>query len=195
MDIEIKNIDFDADSTVKLESRKETKRWSKFSNQFIPVVEKISKDKYKLISGAEKIHIATEKGEPKVACNIVTDLNEEEKGALDLRLLYQGSETCPITLGERFLEFRKGFSITQQELAKKTGITLLFPLAENEPRNATCRKGFGRRPFLDRFLATKTKPTIDPTTTPGPSRPDAPTVSLLSPPLGPGCVNELGVTQ
>ena len=123
MDIEIKNIDFDADSTVKLESRKETKRWSKFSNQFIPVVEKISKDKYKLISGAEKIHIATEKGEPKVACNIVTDLNEEEKGALDLRLLYQGSETCPITLGERFLEFRKGFSITQQELAKKTGIT------------------------------------------------------------------------
>ena len=54
---------------------------------------------------------------------------------------------------------------------------------------------FGRRPFLDRFLATKTKPTIDPTTTPGPSRPDAPMVSIPLPPLGPGCVNELGVTQ
>ena len=123
MDIEIKNIDFNADSTIKLESRKETKRWSKFSNQFIPVVEKISKNKYRLISGAEKIHIATEKGESAVNCNIVTDLNEEEKGALDLRLSYQGSETCPITLGEKFLEFRKNFSITQQELAKKTGIT------------------------------------------------------------------------
>ena len=61
--------------------------------------------------------------------------------------------------------------------------------------NATCRIWFGRRPFLDRFLATKTKPTIDPTTTPGPFRPDAPMVSLLSPPLGPGCVNELVVTQ
>ena len=36
MDIEIKKIDFDADSTIKLESRKETKkRWSKFSNQFV----------------------------------------------------------------------------------------------------------------------------------------------------------------
>ena len=56
MDIEIKNIDFDADSTIKLESRKETKRWSKFSNQFVPVVEKLSKNNYKLISGAEKIH-------------------------------------------------------------------------------------------------------------------------------------------
>ena len=123
MDIEIKNIDFNADSTIKLESRKETKRWSKFSNQFIPVVEKLSKNKYKLVSGAEKIHIATEKGEPSVNCNIITDLNEEEKGALDLRLSYQGSETCPITLGEKFLDFRKEFSITQQELAKKTGIT------------------------------------------------------------------------
>ena len=123
MDIEIKNIDFNADSTIKLESRKETKRWSKFSNQFIPVVKKLSKNKYKLVSGAEKIHIATEKGESSVNCNIITDLNEEEKGALDLRLSYQGSETCPITLGEKFLDFRKEFSITQQELAKKTGIT------------------------------------------------------------------------
>ena len=123
MDIEIKNIDFDADSTIKLESRKETKRWSKFSNQFVPVVEKLSKNNYKLISGAEKIHIANEKGEPVVNCNIVTELNEEEKGALNLRLSYQGSETCSITLGEKFLEFRNNFSITQQELAKKTGIT------------------------------------------------------------------------
>ena len=79
--------------------------------------------------------------------------------------------------------------------AKKTGITLVFPLVENEPPHTTCNMWFGQRPFLDRFLATKTKPTIDPTTTPGPSRPDAPTVSLLSSPLGPGCVNELGVTQ
>ena len=123
MDIEINSIEFDADSTTKLESRKETKRWSKFSNQFIPVVKKLSKNKYKLVSGAEKIHIATEKGESSVNCNIITDLNEEEKGALDLRLSYQGSETCPITLGEKFLDFRKEFSITQQELAKKTGIT------------------------------------------------------------------------
>ena len=107
MDIEINSIEFDADSTIKLESRKETKRWSKFSNQFVPVVKKLTKHKYKLISGAEKIHIATEKGENTVNCNIVTDLNEEEKGALDLRLSYQGSETCSITLGEKFLEFRE----------------------------------------------------------------------------------------
>ena len=33
--------------------------------------------KYKLISGAEKIHIATEKGEPKVTCNIIDDLNDD----------------------------------------------------------------------------------------------------------------------
>ena len=48
MDIEIKKIDFDADSTIKLESRKETKRWSKFSNQFVPVVEKVKASLYKL---------------------------------------------------------------------------------------------------------------------------------------------------
>ncbi|SVE01725.1 uncharacterized protein METZ01_LOCUS454579, partial [marine metagenome] len=39
--INIKNIEFDVASNAKLESRKETKRWSKFSNQFIPVVKKI----------------------------------------------------------------------------------------------------------------------------------------------------------
>ena len=123
MEIKIKYIEFDAESKTKLESRKETKRWSKFSNQFIPVVKKLSKNKYKLISGAEKIHIATEKGEPVVNCNLITELNDEEKGALGLRLLYQGSESCPIILGEKFLSFRENFSITQQQLAKKTGIT------------------------------------------------------------------------
>jgi len=121
--IKILNIEFDAESTAKLESRKETKRWSKFSNQFIPVVDKISSKKYKLVSGAEKIHLATEKGEESVECNLTDDLTSEQKGALDLRLLYQSSDICPINLGEEFLSFREKFSVTQQELAKKTGIT------------------------------------------------------------------------
>jgi DNA-binding XRE family transcriptional regulator len=119
----IKDIEFDSESNTKLESRKETKRWSKFSNQFIPVVDEISKGKYKLVSGAEKIHIAKEKGVNTVDCNLLKNLTKEEKGALDLRLLYQGTEICPINLGEEFLSFRKKFTVTQQELAKKTGIT------------------------------------------------------------------------
>jgi DNA-binding XRE family transcriptional regulator len=119
----IKNIEFDSESNIKLESRKETKRWSKFANQFVPVVDEISKGKYKLVSGAEKIHIAKEKGANNVECNLLNDLSSEEKGALDLRLLYQGTEICPINLGEQFLSFRKSFTVTQQELAKKTGIT------------------------------------------------------------------------
>ena len=123
MKINIINIEFDAESTAKLESRKETKRWSKFSNQFIPVVNEISNKKYKLISGAEKIHLANEKGEDSVECNLINELDLEQKGALDLRLLYQSSEICPINLGEEFLSFREKFSVTQQELAKKTGIT------------------------------------------------------------------------
>lgn len=123
MNIDIVDIEFDAESTAKLESRKETKRWSKFSNQFIPVVDKISKNKYKLVSGAEKIHLANEKGAAYVECNLMNDLSKEQKGALELRLLYQRSEICPINLGEEFLSFREKFSITQQELAKKTGIT------------------------------------------------------------------------
>ena len=121
--INIANIEFDADSTAKLESRKETKRWSKFSNQFIPVVDKVSNKKYKLVSGAEKIHLANEKGEDSVECNLTSELDLEQKGALDLRLLYQSSDICPINLGEEFLTFREKFSVTQQELAKKTGIT------------------------------------------------------------------------
>tara|TARA_B110000438_G_scaffold290378_1_gene326011 strand:- start:190 stop:1077 length:888 start_codon:yes stop_codon:yes gene_type:complete len=119
----IKDIEFDSESNIKLESRKETKRWSKFSNQFVPVVNEISKGKYKLISGAEKIHIAREKGVDSVDCNLLKSLGEEEKGALDLRLVYQGADICPINLGERFLSFRNKFTVTQQELAKKTGIT------------------------------------------------------------------------
>ncbi len=123
MKINIANIEFDADSTAKLESRKETKRWSKFSNQFIPVVDKVSNKKYKLVSGAEKINLANEKGEDSVECNLTSELDLEQKGALDLRLLYQSSDICPINLGEEFLSFRENFSVTQQELAKKTGIT------------------------------------------------------------------------
>ena len=123
MKINIVNIEFDAESTAKLESRKETKRWSKFSNQFIPVVNKISNKKYKLVSGAEKIHLANEKGEDSVECNLMNELDLEQKGSLDLRLLYQSSDICPINLGEEFLSFREKFSVTQQELAKKTGIT------------------------------------------------------------------------
>ncbi|MBM01485.1 MAG: hypothetical protein CL762_02040 [Chloroflexi bacterium] len=123
MKIKIVNIEFNAESTAKLESRKETKRWSKFSNQFIPVVDKVSNKKYKLVSGAEKIHLANEKGEESVECNLTSDLTFEQKGALDLRLLYQSSDICPINLGEEFLSFREKFSVTQQELAKKTGIT------------------------------------------------------------------------
>jgi len=121
--INIANIEFDAESTAKLESRKENKRWSKFSNQFIPVVNKVSNKKYKLVSGAEKIHLANEKGEDSVECNLASELNLEQKGALSLRLLYQSSDICPINLGEEFLAFRETFSVTQQELAKKTGIT------------------------------------------------------------------------
>ena len=123
MKINIVNIEFDAESTAKLESRKETKRWSKFSNQFVPVVNKISNKKYKLVSGAEKIHLANEKGEDSVECNLMSELDLEQKGSLDLRLLYQSSDICPINLGEEFLSFREKFSVTQQELAKKTGIT------------------------------------------------------------------------
>lgn len=123
MNVMIKDIEFDSESNTKLESRKETKRWSKFSNQFIPVVDEISKGKYKLVSGAEKIHIAKEKGSDNVDCNLLKSLSNEEKGALDLRLLYQSTEICPINLGEQFLSFRNKFTVTQQELAKKTGIT------------------------------------------------------------------------
>ena len=123
MKINIKNIEFDVASNAKLESRKEAKRWSKFSNQFIPVVKKIKGSKYKLVSGAEKLHLAEEKGELQVECNLMNKLTKEQKGELDLRLLYQSSNICPINLGEEFLSFRKKFDTTQQELAKKTGIT------------------------------------------------------------------------
>ena len=123
MEIEIKKIDFDADSTIKLESRKETKRWSKFSNQFVPVVEKFGKNKYKLISVRKKFILPQKRASLKLIVILLMTLMLKKKEHLDLRLLYQGSESCPITLGERFLGFREKFSITQQQLAKKTGIT------------------------------------------------------------------------
>ena len=54
MKINIVNIEFDAESTAKLESRKETKRWSKFSNQFVPVVNKIEGENVTLLGSAQK---------------------------------------------------------------------------------------------------------------------------------------------
>ena len=80
MDIEIKKIDFDADSTIKLESRKETKRWSKFSNQFVPVVEKVGKNKYKLISGAEKYISLLKKVNQKLIVILLIILVMKKKG-------------------------------------------------------------------------------------------------------------------
>tara|TARA_Y100000748_G_scaffold303762_1_gene309996 strand:- start:2508 stop:3401 length:894 start_codon:yes stop_codon:yes gene_type:complete len=102
----------------------EKKEYSKTHNKFKknPVV--LATDKgYVLVAGTSKIIYAKKMGENDIECTVKENINDQEKFELLLSENYHSSLMSPMDLGDSFIKYREKYNITQQELARRTGIT------------------------------------------------------------------------
>lgn len=79
--------------------------------------------KYVLLAGARKLRTAREAGEKEVECTVKESVTDQERWELQLAEQYHSSLVPPMTLGASFIEYRDKYGVTQQELARRTGIT------------------------------------------------------------------------
>jgi ParB-like chromosome segregation protein Spo0J len=80
-------------------------------------------DRYVLLAGARKLRTAQEAGEKEVECTVKESVTEQERWELLLAEQYHSSLVPPMDLGQAFISYRDKYDITQQELARRTGIT------------------------------------------------------------------------
>jgi len=104
----------------KSEKKENSKTHNKFKKN--PVV-LATESGYVLLAGTSKISYAKEMGENAVECTVKENVNEQEKFELFLSENYHSSLMSPMNLGSSFIEYREKYDITQQELARRTGIT------------------------------------------------------------------------
>lgn len=83
----------------------------------------IEDDRYVLLAGARKLRTAQEAGEKEVECTVKESVTDQERWELLLAEQYHSSLVPPMDLGQSFIEYRDKYDVTQQELARRTGIT------------------------------------------------------------------------
>ena len=107
----------------KSKSNKNSNRLIKFNKNNTPVVSEKSNGKFKILSGTEQVLKAKERGEKIIKCNLFENLSEQEKFEFKIQNSYQMPQVNALKLGNLLVNYRSKFKITQQELARKTGIT------------------------------------------------------------------------
>ncbi|MEX0762791.1 MAG: helix-turn-helix domain-containing protein [Dehalococcoidia bacterium] len=88
-----------------------------------PIVRPGRNGKYTLVAGGRSLEAAIEAGEEALECTIREDLSEQEKWELKLAEQYHSSQLPPMQMGRAFMQYRDTHGVTQQELARRTGIT------------------------------------------------------------------------
>ncbi len=83
----------------------------------------IDNDRYILLAGARRLRTAQEAGEKEVECTVKESVTEQERWELLLAEQYHSSLVPPMDLGQAFIDYRDRYDVTQQELARRTGIT------------------------------------------------------------------------
>ncbi len=83
----------------------------------------IDDDRFILLAGARKLRTAQEAGEKEVECTVKETVTEQERWELLLAEQYHSSLVPPMDLGQAFIDYRDRYDVTQQELARRTGIT------------------------------------------------------------------------
>jgi len=78
---------------------------------------------YLLLAGGRKLTAAKEAGEILVECTVKEEVTEQERWELSLAEQYHSSLVPAMELGKAFMEYRDTHEVTQQELARRTGIT------------------------------------------------------------------------
>ena len=76
-----------------------------------------------LLAGARKLRTAQEAGEKEGECTVRESVTEQERWELLLAEQYHSSLVPPMDLGQAFIDYRDRYDVTQQELARRTGIT------------------------------------------------------------------------
>ncbi|MGB1748497.1 MAG: ParB/RepB/Spo0J family partition protein [Dehalococcoidia bacterium] len=80
-------------------------------------------DGYMLLAGGRKLAAARDAGDVMVECTVKEEVTEQERWELSLAEQYHSALVTPMDLGRAFMEYRDQHEITQQELARRTGIT------------------------------------------------------------------------
>ena len=78
---------------------------------------------YMLLAGERKLTAAKEAGEIAVECTVKDEVTPQERWELTLAEQYHSSLVPAMDLGRAFMEYRDTHEVTQQELARRTGIT------------------------------------------------------------------------
>ena len=78
---------------------------------------------YILLAGERKLTAAKEAGEIAVECTVKEEVTPQERWELSLAEQYHSSLVPAMALGRAFMEYRDTHEVTQQELARRTGIT------------------------------------------------------------------------
>ncbi len=81
------------------------------------------KGNFYLLSGQSNVDDAKNSGERRIECVVKRGVSELECEELQLADEYFSSLLPPMKLAESFLTFRDKYEVTQQELARRTGIT------------------------------------------------------------------------
>tara|TARA_B100000676_G_C18091631_1_gene860470 strand:- start:525 stop:1589 length:1065 start_codon:yes stop_codon:yes gene_type:complete len=78
---------------------------------------------YLLLAGERKLAAARDAGEVSVECTVKEEVTAQERWEFSLAEQYHSSLVPPMQLGRAFMEYRDNHDVTQQELARRTGIT------------------------------------------------------------------------
>ncbi|MDA1279957.1 MAG: ParB N-terminal domain-containing protein [Chloroflexi bacterium] len=104
----------------KMNGRRETTRSVRSKRD--PVV--LSTDGgYVLLAGERKLTAAREAGEISIECTVKEEVTPQERWELSLAEQYHSALVPAMSLGRAFMEYRDMHEVTQQELARRTGIT------------------------------------------------------------------------
>ena len=97
--------------------------WARRRRQRRMPVVLAEKGKFYLLCGHNTVDAAQRAGEELVECIVRQGVTDEERRELRLTDEYFSSLLPPIKMAEAFIDYREQFCVTQQELARRTGIT------------------------------------------------------------------------
>ncbi len=97
--------------------------WARRRRQRRMPVVLADKGNFYLLCGRNTIDAAQRAGEELIECIVRQGVSDEEREELQLADEYFSSLLPPIKMAESFIHYREKYHVTQQELARRTGIT------------------------------------------------------------------------
>lgn len=96
---------------------------SRFGPKKGPVVRPDGRGRFMLVSGGRQYKSAMDAGAPDLDCTVRSDITDQEEEEFRLAEMYASGAVPPMDLGRAFMGYRDNHHVTQQELARRTGIT------------------------------------------------------------------------